>query len=391
MSTTSVPLDVDAVRAGFSALQRPLAFFDGPGGTQCPDSVIEAIAAYLRSDNANIGAPYETSRRTDELVELAHVRAGEFLGCSAAEVAFGQSMTALNFLLTRAYARELHPGDEVLVTKLDHDGNVAPWLALQEDIGIEVQFVDVRDDLSLDLEDLERRLSPRTRVVAYPAAANSVGTAPDVARVAALAHEAGALAWVDAVHFGPHGRIDVAAWDVDVLLCSPYKFCGPHMGLAYGRAELLASWRPYKVRPAADEPVGRRFELGTSQHELLAGFVAAVDYVHGLGWEAITAHERALGERFLAGVPDGVELYGLPTMDGRVPTFCFNLPGRTSQEVAIHLAGRDVAVWWGNYYALETMRRIGLDEWMGAVRAGIVHYNTPEEVDRLLGGLGELL
>jgi cysteine desulfurase family protein (TIGR01976 family) len=390
MSTTSLPLDVGAVRAGFSALQRSLAFFDGPGGTQCPDVVIDAISAYLRHDNANVGAPYETSHRTDELVELAHVRAGEFLGCTAGEVAFGQSMTALNFLLTRAYARELAPGDQVLVTKLDHDGNVAPWLALQEDLGIEVQFVGIGDDMSLDLDDLERRLSPRTRVVAYPAAANSVGTAPDVARVAALAHEAGALAWVDAVHFGPHGQIDVGAWDVDVLICSPYKFFGPHLGLAYGRRELLDSWRPYKVRPAPDDPAGRRFELGTSQHELLAGFVAAVDYVHGLGWEAITSHERMLGERFLAGLPPGVELYGLPTMDGRVPTFCFNVPGRSSQDVAVHLADRDVAVWWGNYYALETMRHLGLDEWMGAVRAGIVHYNTPEEVDRLLAGIAEL-
>jgi cysteine desulfurase family protein (TIGR01976 family) len=300
-------------------------------------------------------------------------------------------MTALNFLLTRALARGLSADDEVLVTRLDHDGNVAPWLALQEDLGIVVRFVDVHDDLSLDLDDLAAKLSARTRVVAFPAAANSVGTAPDVKRVAELAHEAGALAWVDAVHYGPHGPIDVAGWDVDVLICSPYKYFGPHMGVAFGKEELLRSWRPYKVRPAADEPVGHRFELGTCQHELLAGFVATVDYVHELGWEAITRHEHELGERFLAGLPDGVDLYGLPTMEGRVPTFCFNLPGRTSEEVATHLATRDVAVWWGNYYALETMRALRLDEWMGAVRAGFVHYNTPEEVDRLLAGIGELL
>jgi len=388
---STVALDVAAVRARYTALQRPLAFLDGPGGTQCPDEVIDAIARYLREDNANVGAPYATSRRTDAVVEAAHARAAAFLGCSPGEVAFGQSMTALNFLLTRALARELRPGDEVLVTRLDHDGNVAPWLALQEDIGIVVRFVGVRDDLSLDLDDLARQLSARTRVVAFPAAANSVGTAPDVKRVAELAHEAGALAWVDAVHYGPHGRIDVAGWDVDVLVCSPYKYFGPHMGVAFGKDELLRSWRPYKVRPAADEPVGHRFELGTSQHELLAGFVAAVDYLDSLGWEAITRHERELGELFLAGLPDEVELYGLPTMEGRVPTFCFNLPGRTSEEVATHLAERDVAVWWGNYYALETMRALGLDEWTGAVRAGIVHYNTAEEVDRLLTGIGELL
>jgi cysteine desulfurase family protein (TIGR01976 family) len=383
-------LDVASTRRRFMALDRRLAFFDGPGGTQCPDEVIDAIARYLRDDNANVGAPYATSQRTDELVAAAHQRAGAFLGCDPGEVAFGQSMTALNFLLTRALARDLEAGDEVLVTRLDHDGNVAPWLALAEDIGIVVRFVDVHDDLSLDLDDLAAKRSPRTKVVAFPAAANSVGTAPDVRRVVELAHEANALAWVDAVHYGPHGRIDVADWGCDVLLCSPYKFFGPHMGLAFGREALLRTWRPYKVRPASDEPVGRRFELGTCQHELLAGFVAAVEYVHSLGWDAMVEHERSLGRRFLEGLPDGVQLHGLPTMEGRVPTFCFSVPGRTAQSVAEHLAGRDVAVWWGNYYALETMRQIGLDEVDGAVRAGIVHYNTAEEVDRLLRGIAEL-
>jgi cysteine desulfurase family protein (TIGR01976 family) len=299
-------------------------------------------------------------------------------------------MTALNFLLTRALARELRAGDEVLVTQLDHDANVSPWLALADDLGIVVRTVGVDGELALDLDDLRSKLSDRTRVVAFPAAANSVGTAPDVRRVVELAHDAGALAWVDAVHYGPHGPIDVRAWGCDVLLCSPYKFFGPHMGLAYGRDELLRSWRPYKVRPAADEPVGHRFELGTCQHELLAGFVAAVDYVHELGWDAITSHERALGERFLRELPVGVELHGLPTMEGRVPTFCFSIEGRTAREVAEHLGGRDVAVWWGNYYALETIRHLGLDEEDGAVRAGIVHYNTEGEVDRLLEGLAEL-
>ena len=306
-AATPRELDVAAVRARFTALARPLAFFDGPGGTQCPDEVIDAIGAYLRTSNANVGAPYETSQRTDELVAAAHERAGSFLGCDASEVAFGQSMTSLNFLLTRALARELRAGDEMLVTRLDHDANVAPWLALADDLGIVVRFVDVTDELALDVDDLERQLSGKTRVVAFPAAANSVGTAPDVRRIAELAHDAGALAWVDAVHYGPHGRIDVGAWGCDVLICSPYKFFGPHMGLAFGREKLLRSWRPYKVRPAADEPVGHRFELGTCQHELLAGFVAAVDYVDSLGWDAITAYEHALGERFLAGLPGDVD------------------------------------------------------------------------------------
>ncbi len=383
-------LDVERVRAGYTSLRRGLAFLDAPGGTQCPDVVVEAIARYLHEDNANVGAPYATSERTDALVALAHERAAAFLHCDPGEVAFGQSMTALNFLLTRALARELTAEDEILVTCLDHDANVAPWLALQEDIGLTVDVVGVHDDMSLDLDDLRRRLSPRTRVVAFPAAANSVGTAPDVRAVTELVHEAGALAWVDAVHFGPHGAIDVEAWDVDVLLCSPYKFFGPHMGMAFGKESLLRSWRPYKVRPAADEPVGHRFELGTLQHELLAGLVAVFDYLDALGWEAVTAHERALGERFLAGLPDHVDLYGQPTMHGRVPTFCFNVAGHGPEAVARHLAERDVAVWWGNYYALETMRRLGLDEESGAVRAGFVHYNTLDEVDRLLAGIADL-
>jgi len=386
MSTTAA-LDVGAVRARFSALQRPLAFFDGPGGTQCPDEVIEAISGYLRESNANTGAPYETSLRTVELIDHARDRAAAFLGCTDEEVAFGPSMTSLNFLLTRALARTLERGDEVLVTKLDHDANVAPWLELEHDLGIVVRFVEVTDELALDYDDLERQLSEGTRVVAFPVAANSVGTAPDVRRIVDLAHSAGALAWADAVHYGPHGPIDVAAWDVDVLICSPYKFYGPHLGLAFGKRDLLASWRPYKVRPAPNEPVGARYELGTMQHELLAGFVAAVDYIDSLGWDAISRHEHELGDRFLAGLPSSVHLHGLPTMTGRVPTFCFSVEGLSAQEAAEKLAERDLAVWWGNYYALETMRRLGLDEEQGGVRVGIVHYNTREEVDRLLAAL----
>ena len=387
MSTAT--LDVRAVRARFSALDRPLAFFDGPGGTQCPDEVIDAIARYLRTSNANIDAPYETSRRTDELVERSRERAASFLGCTHEEVAFGPSMTALNFLLTRAFARTLGAGDEVIVTALDHDGNVAPWLELAHDLGIVVHVAGLTDDLEIDYDDLARLRSERTRVIAFPVAANSVGTAPEVNRLVELAHEAGALAWVDAVHYAPHGPIDVRAWNVDVLICSPYKFFGPHLGLAFGRRELIESWRPYKVRPAANEPVGHRYELGTLPHELLAGFVAALDYVDSLGWDAIVAHEHALGERFLAGLPEQVVLYGLRTMDGRVPTFCFNVPGRSPRDAARLLAERDLAVWHGNYYALETMRHLGLED--GAVRAGIVHYNTEDEVDRLLAALIDIV
>jgi cysteine desulfurase family protein (TIGR01976 family) len=381
-------LEIEAVRARFSSLDRELAFFDGPGGTQVPDEVIDAIAGYLRESNANVSGPYETSRRTEALVQQARGTAGRFLGCSAEEVVFGANMTSLNFALTRTVGRELSAGDEIVVTQLDHDGNVAPWLELARDLGLVVRLAEIRDDTTLDLDHLAAQLSERTRVVAFPWASNAVGTLADVARVAELAHEAGALAWVDAVHYAPHGPIDVAAAGVDVLLCSPYKFCGPHLGLAYARAELLDRWRPYKVRPQSNEPPGHRFETGTLPHELLAGFVAAVEYLESVGFGAITGYERELGERFLAGLPESCELHGLPTMEARVPTFCLTVRGQTPAAAAKALGERGFAVWHGNYYAVEVMKRLGLPD--GAVRVGIVHYNTADEVDRLLAELGSV-
>jgi cysteine desulfurase family protein (TIGR01976 family) len=387
--STIAPLDLDALRARFSALQGPTTFFDGPGGTQVPDSVIEAMATYLRESNANLGGPFETSVRSDELIVDAHDAAAHFLGAKPAEVGFGQNMTTLNFALSRAVARELDAGDEIVVTRLDHDANISPWLELARDLDVVVLFADIRDeDCSLDLEDLERQLSGRTRIVAFPWASNAVGTITDVRRIAALAHAAGALAWVDAVHYAPHGPIDVVAADVDILLCSPYKFYGPHLGLFFGKAEVLERWTPYKVRPSSPEPVGARFETGTLAHEALAGFVAAVEYVESLGWDAIRAHERDLGRRFLAGLPDSVTLHGAPAMDGRTPTFALTLPQRSPREVAEALAGRGIAAWWGDYYAVEIMQRLGLPD--GALRLGIVHYNTAEEVDRLLAELERL-
>jgi len=382
---STVAFDVGAVRARFSALESDLAFFDGPGGTQVPDEVIDAIATYLRESNANVSGPYETSRRTERLVADSRLAAASFLGSSPDEVIFGANMTTLNFALSRTAAREWNEGDEIVVTRLDHDGNVSPWLELAHDLGLVVRFAEIREDTTLDLEDLAAQLTDRTRVVAFPWASNAVGTLVDVARVAELAHEAGALAWVDAVHYGPHGPIDVAAVGVDVLICSPYKFYGPHLGLAYGKSELLERWRPYKVRPASDEPLGHRFETGTLPHELLAGFVAAVEYVDSIGWEAIQAHERELGQRFLDGLPDSCTLYGVNSMDRRVSTFAFNVEGQSPRAVAERLGERNIAVWQGNYYAVEVMKRLGLDE--GAVRAGIVHYNTADEVDRLLAEL----
>jgi cysteine desulfurase family protein (TIGR01976 family) len=374
VSTTG--LDIEAVRGRFSSLRRPFAFLDAPAGTQVPDEVVDAIARYLRESNANVNGAFETSRRTDALIDEARQAAARFLTCAQEETIFGPSMTNLNFTLTRTLARELREGEEVVVTRLDHDANIAPWLELQHDIGIAVRFAD------LDLADVEQQLSDRTRVVAFPWASNALGTVTDAERICALAHDAGALAWVDAVHYAPHRPIDVTSIDADVLLCSPYKFFGPHLGLAFVRSELLDSWRPYKVRPAPG------YETGTMQHELLAGFVAAVEYVESVGWDAIVPHERELGQRFLDGLPDNARLHGLATMDGRVPTFALTVADRTPTEVAQHLGDRGIFVWDGDYYAVEVMRRLGLDN--GAVRAGFVHYNTPDEVDRLLAELRAL-
>jgi cysteine desulfurase family protein (TIGR01976 family) len=387
---STVTFDVEAVRARFSALRQPLAFFDGPGGTQVPDEVIDAVSRYFRESNANVSGPYETSRRTEALVAQARLTAARFLGCSPEETIFGANMTTLAFALTRTAGREWKEGDEILVTRLDHDANVSPWLELAYDKGLELRFVDIADDTTLDLADLERQLGDRTRVVAFPVASNAVGTLTDVHRIVQLAHEAGALAWADAVHYGPHGPIDVADWGVDVLICSPYKFFGPHLGIAFGRAELLEGWRPYKVRPASDVPLGHRFETGTLAHELLAGFVAAVEYIDSIGWDAIRAHERSLGEQFLAGLPEKITLYGLPTMEGRVATFAFNVEGVPTRDAAARLGDAGFAVWHGNYYAVEVMKRLGLEA-SGAVRAGIVHYNTADEVDGLLRELERLV
>ena len=380
---------VEAVRARFTALQQPLTFFDGPGGTQVPDSVIDAIADYLRYSNANTDGPFGTSRRTDALLTNARLTAADFLNATVDEVAFGANMTTLNFALTRTASREWREGDEIVCTKLDHDGNISPWLELAHDRGFVVKFAEVDEECRLDLEHLRSLLSDRTRVVAYPWAANSVGTVTPVAEVAALAHEAGALAWVDAVHYGPHGPIDVQSVDADVLVCSPYKFYGPHLGLAFGKRELLESWRPYKVRPADPFPIGHRFETGTLAHELLAGFVAAVEYLQDdIGWDFVLGHERELGQQFLDGLPDAWRLHGISTMDGRVPTFAITHEALSPQEAATRLGEQGFAVWHGDYYAVEIMKRLGLDD--GAVRIGIVHYNTADEVARLLDALSQL-
>ena len=386
---SALAFDVTAVRAQFPSLASGLVFLDGPGGTQVPQSVIDAIADCLRDANANLGGPFETSRRADAVVATAHEAAARFLGASPAEIGFGQNMTTLNFALTRSLGRDLRAGDEIVVTRLDHDGNVAPWLELAQDLDLVVRHADFDPETgTLDLDDLAAHLSERTRVVAYPWASNALGTITPVQRIAELAREAGALAWVDAVHYAPHGPIDVAAAGADVLVCSPYKFFGPHLGLFFGRQDVIERWRPYKVRPADDEPAGHRFETGTLSHEALAGTTAAIAYIESLGWDAVRAHERELGQRFLDGLPERYGLHGVPTMEGRVPTFSITHPERSPEELAATLGERGIATWPGNFYAVEVMKRLGLPD--GTLRIGFVHYNSDDEVDRVLEALNDL-
>jgi cysteine desulfurase family protein (TIGR01976 family) len=382
-------IDVAAVRDRFSSLQG-FAFLDAPGGSQVPDEVGEAIAWALREASANLGAGYATSLRVGEILEQAERKAARFLGCEPREVIFGPNMTSLNFMLSRTAARGFSPGDEILVSSLDHDGGVAPWLELAHDAGLVVRHIGLKDDTTLDFEDLERKLGRRTRVVAFAWASNAVGTVVDARRVCRLAHDAGALAWIDAVHYAAHEPIDVRDVGADVLICSPYKFCGPHLGLAYGRAEVIERWRPYKARPAPTSPLGRRFETGTLPYELLAGFNATIDYLESVGgFTAIVPYERSLGQRFLDGISAAITVYGLPGMDGRVPTFLVNVDGVAAEDVAARLATAQIGVWaHDSWYSLDLYRRLGYAD--KSVRIGFIHYNTEEEVDRLLDALAGL-
>src|SRR3954464_13766373 len=343
---TPVLPDLGAVRRRFSSLQGEFTFFDAPGGSQVPDEVGEAMARCLREASANIGAPYETSRRVGAILEGAEQRSARFLGCEPQEIVFGTNMTSLNFALSRTAARGFQAGDEILVSSLDHDGGVAPWLELAHDRDLVVRHVELNDDTTLDFDDLQAKLSDRTRVVAFAWASNAVGTVTNARRVCELAHSVGALAWIDAVHYAAHEPIDVRAIGADVLICSPYKFCGPHLGMAYGRAEVIETWRPYKARPAPTSPLGRRFETGTQPYELLAGFNATIDYLDAIGgFEAVVPYERELGQRFMSGLSDSVTIYGLPTMEGRVPTFLVNVDGVPAADVATNLAEQNMGVW----------------------------------------------
>jgi cysteine desulfurase family protein (TIGR01976 family) len=389
-------LDVAAVRSEFPALSTGAAYFDGPGGSQVPQRVIDAMAGYLRDSNSNLGGAFRTSRESDEVMERGRAAAAEFTGGEPEGIAFGANMTTLNFQLAHAVARTMRPGDEIVVTALDHDANVSPWLVVAEDHDLVVKTAPLQlgRTVTLDVDALDGLLTDRTRVVAFTLASNAVGSIPDAERIAAAAHSVGALAWADAVHMAPHRRLRAREMGLDVQICSPYKFFGPHLGIAAIRPDLAASLPADRVRPADETPPGHRFEAGTQSHEAVAGATAAIDYLRDLGggsldaaFAAIDEHETKLSARFLSGLPDGVELYGIRTPEGRTPTFCFNVAGRGPREVAELLGEQDLYVWDGNYYALEPMRALGLSERGGAVRAGFLHYTSVDEVDRLLEAL----
>jgi cysteine desulfurase family protein (TIGR01976 family) len=396
------PLDPAQVRPRFPALARDAVYLDGPGGSQAPDEVVEAMAAHLRAGTANDGGAFATSHAVSELVGRARRAAAALTGSAPEEIAFGPNMTTLNFLLAHAVARTLEPGDEIVVTELDHDANIAPWLRVAGDHDLVVRTAPVRPDATLDVDALEALIGDRTRIVAFTLASNAAGTITDAPRIVRAAHAAGALAWADAVHLAPHRRPDRAALGVDVLLCSPYKFFGPHLGIAAIRRDLAETWPADRVRPASETPPGHRFETGTPSFEALAGLVATVDYIGSLGdglddsYARVREHEESLARAVLERLAElpAIAVHGIadPARVGeRTPTFCLSVAGRSPREVSAALAERDIYTWDGNYYALALMEALGLQERGGAVRAGFVHYNTAEEADRLCDALAELV
>ena len=402
--------DVEWARAQFPALQqslngRPVVFFDAPGGTQVPQRVIDAISNYLATSNANTHGAFLTSQRTDEVYAAAHSAMADLFNCDPDEVVFGANMTTLTFALSRAIGRDLKSGDELLVTQLDHDANVSPWVAL-EARGAKVRTADVKPaDCTLDMFDLQAKIRRSTRLVAVGYAANAVGTINDVAEVVRLAHGVGAMAFIDAVHFAPHGLIDVRALDCDFMACSSYKFFGPHMGVMYGKREHLQRLRPFKLR-ACTEELPDRWESGTQNHEGMAGVIAAVEYLADLGrhhapevhtrrealaaaYDAIVQYEGELAERLINGLLEipGLTFYGIKDpekFNQRTPTVAIRMEGYTPRELAEHLGKRGIFTWDGNYYAVDLAERLGVQQSGGMLRIGLAHYNTAEEVDRLL-------
>ena len=399
-------LDIEWVRSQFPSLSQevnghPAAFLDGPGGTQVPQRVIDAISDYLRTSNANTCGAYATSRRTDEIIARARAAIADFLGCDSDEVVFGPNMTTLTFAISRAIGRELQPGDEILLTHLDHSANVSPWQALEER-SVKIQFADIhKENCTLNLDDLASKITSRTKLVAVGYASNAVGTINDVKTIVRLAHEAGALVYIDAVHYAPHGLIDVRDLDCDFLACSTYKFFGPHMGVLYGKREHLARLTPYKVR-ANTNAVPQRWEWGTLNHECIAGITACVEYIAELGqrseqvpdqraairaaYRAIQAHERTLTTKMLRGLSEirGLRLYGIDSPEGRCPTFAIRIEAHTPIQLATKLGERGIFTWDGNYYAINLSERLGVEKDGGFLRIGLVHYNIEEEVDRAL-------
>ncbi len=386
------------------------AFLDGPAGTQVPKQVIQAIEDYLVSANANTCGAFETSRRNDAMIASTRAAMADFFNCHPGEVVFGQNMTTITFALARAIGREFKAGDEIVVTTLDHDANVAPWQALQER-GVVVRQVDIHEeDCTLDFDDLRRKITPKAKVVAVGYASNMVGTINRVAEITKLAHAAEALMFVDAVHFAPHGLVDVKALDCDFLVCSPYKFFGPHLGTLYGKREHLERFKPYKVRPATDA-IPDCWETGTQVQELIAGIGAAVDYLAGLGRrsdssvktrrEALRAaygstvpYERTLLTRLLDGLQSipGVKVYGITDpqrFQERCSTISLRMGDHHPTEIAKFLGDRGLFTWDGNFYAMNLSERLGVESKGGVLRIGLVHYNTMEEVDRLLKALDE--
>jgi cysteine desulfurase family protein (TIGR01976 family) len=412
----SKALDVAWVREQFPSLQLQVnghaaVFLDGPAGTQVPKQVMDAVQNYFLRSNANTCGAFATSRSNDAIIASARAAMADFFNCDKDEVVFGQNMTTITFALARAIGRVLEPGDEIVVTTLDHDANVAPWRALEE-IGMVIRQVDIREsDCTLDLEDLKRKLNVNTKLVAVGYASNAVGTINPVAEITKLAHDAGALMFIDAVHYAPHGPLDVRALDCDFLVCSPYKFFGPHMGTLYGKREHLLRFRPYKVRPAPDS-LPDRWETGTQVQELIAGIGAAVDYLAELGarsdasakdrrsallaaYRATRRHEMAMLSRLVEGllaIP-GLRFFGISDpkrFDERCSTVSVRLANHTPTEVATFLGQRGIFTWDGNYYALNLTERLGVEASGGLLRIGLVHYNTAEEVDRLLAALREI-
>jgi cysteine desulfurase family protein (TIGR01976 family) len=427
-------LSLASIRAQFPSLAQTVnghaaAFLDGPGGTQVPQRVIEAISDYLRRDNANTGGAYSTSRHTDSMIAEARAAIADFLHCRADEVVFGPNMTTLTFAMSRAIGRELNAGDEILVTRLDHDANVSPWLAMAEDRGVTVRWAEIHDeDCTLDLADLASKINDKTKLVAVGYASNAVGTINPVKEIVRLAHAAGALAYVDAVHYAPHGLIDVADLDCDFLACSTYKFFGPHMGVLFGKREHFQRIRPYKVRPNTNA-IPNCWEWGTLNHECIAGITACVDYLADLGravakhaedkerlphepraggvrnkrraalelaYAAIHQHERALTEQLISGLKQipGAKIYGIADparFHERCGTLAVRIEGHTPLELATKLGERGIFTWDGNYYALNLTEHLGVEASGGFLRIGLVHYNTSEEVDRLLAALREIV